>query len=216
MSDQSKNVGHASRFGNIGWAIAALLGIFTGVSLMALGFLGNLVGGLLLAGCLAGWLTLGGYWLLNKAVIDPAGDAIGRILVPAGGSTPSVAQHSNIEAMEARGQYAEAAAAYRAVITSQPQDIVACEKLGQLALRQLKDYDTALFAYRQAEHRSTEPKRKLGYAMLVAGIYRDNLKDYGKAMVELRRIVSVYPDAPNRQRLSAEVDELKALHFENQ
>jgi hypothetical protein len=52
--------------------------------------------------------------------------------------------------------------------------------------------------------------------MLVAGIYRDNLKDYGKAMVELRRIVSTYPDAPNRQRLSAEVDELKALHFEKQ
>ncbi|MFI5279982.1 MAG: tol-pal system YbgF family protein [Gemmatimonadales bacterium] len=214
MSDQSKNIGHASRFGNIGWAIAALLGIFTGFSLMALGFFGNLIGGLLLAACLAGWLTLGGYWLLNKAVIDPAGDAIGRIIVSSGSSTPSVAQHSNIETMEARGQYAEAAQAYRAVIAAAPGDLVACDKLGQLALRQLKDYETAVFAYREAEKRSIEPKRKLGYAMLIAGIYRDNFKDYGKAMVELRRIIAKYPDAPNRGRLSAEVDELKALHFE--
>ncbi|MFI5206594.1 MAG: tol-pal system YbgF family protein [Gemmatimonadales bacterium] len=216
MSDQSKNIGHASRIGNIGWAIVILLGIGTGFSLMALGFLGNLIGGLLLAGCLAGWLTLGGYWLLNKAVIDPAGNAIGRILVQSGGSTPSVAQHSNIETMEARGQYAEAARAYRAVIAAEPEDLVACDKLAQLALRQLKDYDTALFAYREAEKRTREPKRRLGYAMLIAGIYRDNLKDYGKAMVELRRIMARYPDAPNRARLSAEVDELKALHFEGQ
>jgi tetratricopeptide (TPR) repeat protein len=216
MSDQSKNIGHASRLGNIGWAIVILLGIGTGASLMALGFLGNLVGGLLLAACLAGWLTLGGYWLLHKAIVDPVGDAIGRIIVPAGSSTPSIDQHSNIESMEARGQYAEAAIAYRAVITARPDDLVACDKLAQLALRQLKDYDTALFAYRQAEHRSNEPKRKLGYALLIAGIYRDNLKDYGKAMVELRRIVSTYPDAPNRARLSAEVDELKAIHFERQ
>jgi tetratricopeptide (TPR) repeat protein len=214
MSDQSKNIGHASRIGNIGWAIVIILGIFTGFSLMALGFLGNLIGGILLAACLAGWLTLGGYWLLNKAVIDPAGDAIGRLIVSSGSSTPSVAQHSNIETMEARGQYAEAAQAYRAVIAAEPQDLVACDKLGQLALRQLKDYGTALFAYREAEKRATEPTRRLGYAMMVAGIYRDNLKDLGRAMVELRRIVAKYPDAPNRARLSAEVDELKALHFE--
>jgi tetratricopeptide (TPR) repeat protein len=82
-------------------------------------------------------------------------------------------------------------------------------------MRQLKQYDVALFAYREAEKRATEPKKQLGYAMLVAGIYRDNLKDYGKAMVELRRILARYPQAPNR-RLSAEVDELKALHFEAQ
>jgi tetratricopeptide (TPR) repeat protein len=214
MSDQSKNIGHASRVGNILWGVAILLGIGTGFSLMAWGFLGNLIGGLLLAGCLTGWLTLGGYWLLHQTVVNPVGDAIGRILVQSGSSTPSVAQHSNIETMEARGQYAEAARAYRAIIAAEPQDLVACDKLGQLALRQLKDYETALFAYREAEKRATDPKRRLGYAMMVAGIYRDNLKDLGRAMVELRRIVAKYPDAPNRARLSAEVDELKALHFE--
>ncbi len=215
MSDQSTNIGHASRVGNQIRGMAILLGIFTAVSIPVGLALGSW-SWLLLGGTVAGWFVLGFYYLMNRAFIEPVGDAIGRILVQSGGSTPSVAQHSNIETMEARGQYAQAAEAYRAVIAAEPEDLVACEKLGQLALRQLKDYGTALFAYREAEKRASEPKRRLGYAMLVAGIYRDNLKDYGRAMVELRRIVAKYPDAPNRARLSAEVDELKALHFESQ
>ncbi|MFI5279983.1 MAG: hypothetical protein ACHQU1_05780 [Gemmatimonadales bacterium] len=139
-----------------------------------------------------------------------------KVLLPDGKETPYVAQHSNIEAIEVSGRHAEAAAAYRAVILENPQDLVACEKLGQLALRQLKDFDLALQAYREAERRTGDPRRKLGYAMIVAGIYRDNLKDVGKTLVELRRIIALYPDAPNRGRLSAEVDELKAIHFETQ
>jgi tetratricopeptide (TPR) repeat protein len=137
-----------------------------------------------------------------------------RILLPTGEDTPSVNQHSSIEAMEVRGRYEEAADAYRAVIAADPGDIVACEKLGQLALRQLKQHDLALFAYREAERRSTQPRRQLGYALIIAGIYRDSLKDHGKAVVELRRILERYPDAPNADRLRAELDELKAAHFE--
>ena len=146
-------------------------------------------------------------WLVYYVLIT-------QVLLPTGDQTPSVNQHSNIEALEAKGRYAEAATAYREVIAADPADVVACEKLAQVALRQLRDYDTAIFAYREAERRTPEPKRQLGFAMLIAGIYRDNLKDYGRAMVELRRVVSQYPQAPNHARLSAEIDELKALHFE--
>jgi tetratricopeptide (TPR) repeat protein len=215
MSDQTRNVGHAARVENIVRGMAILLGIFTAISIPVGLALGSW-SWLLLGGCVAGWFVLGVYYLMNRAVIEPLGDAIGRIIVPSGSSTPSVAQHSNIEAMEARGRYAEAAEAYRGVIAADAQDLVACEKLGRLALQELKDFPLALFAYREAEKRAAEPKRRLGYALLIAGIYRDNLKDYGKAMVELRRIVARYPEAPNRARLSAEIDELKAMHFEAQ
>lgn len=213
MSDQSANVGHAFRIGNQIRGMSILLGIFTAVSVVV----GLTIGSwswLLLAGCAVGWGVLAGYYLLNRTVIEPVGDAIGRILVPTGGSTPSVAQHSQIETMEVRGEYAKAADAYEAIIAGSPDDIVACEKLGQLALRHLKDYERAIRAYRAAEQRHEEPRRKLGYAILVAGIYRDNLEDNGKAIVELRRILARYPDAPNTDRLRAELDELKARHFE--
>ncbi|MBI1723193.1 MAG: hypothetical protein HYR48_04720 [Gemmatimonadetes bacterium] len=163
---------------------------------------------------LFGWVFVGVYGLVRVALADRSASSVGRILVPSGSSTPSVNQHSNIEAMEARGELAKAADAYRAVIAAEPQDMVACEKLAQLALRELKDYHLALFAYREAEKRSTEPKRQLGYAILVAGIYRDNLKDYGRAVVELRRLLDRYPEAPNADALRSEIEELKAHLFE--
>lgn len=137
-----------------------------------------------------------------------------RILLPDGASTPSVNQHSNISTMVIRGQFADAAEAYKQAILADPNDIVACEHLGQLALRDMKDYPTAVQAYREAEKRSLEPKRQLGYAILIAGIYRDDLKDNGKAMSEIGRILSRYPDAPNAQRLRAELEDMKTSHFE--
>ncbi len=137
-----------------------------------------------------------------------------QLFVAKGGSTPYVPQHSNIQALVAKGAYAEAARAYRAEIAAHPQDVVACEQLAQLALGELKDWETALFALRAAEQRSSEPRRRAGYALLAANVYRDNLKDYGKTMVELRRILARYPDVPNAAALRAEIDELKAMHFE--
>jgi tetratricopeptide (TPR) repeat protein len=149
------------------------------------------------------WVCWGAYYIL-----------VTRILLPDGASTPSVNQHSNISTMVIRGQFAEAAAAYKEAILANPLDTVACEQLGQLALRDMKDFPTAIEAYREAEQRANEPKRRLGYAILIAGIYRDNLKDTGKAMGELRRILSLYPDTPNAPQLRAELEELKATHFE--
>ena len=53
-----------------------------------------------------------------------------------------------------------------------------------------------------------------GFALLAANIYRDDLKDYGRALVELRRILARYPEVPNAARLRAEIEELKTIHFE--
>lgn len=149
------------------------------------------------------WIGWGAYYIL-----------ITRVFLPDGASTPSVHQHSNIETMEVRGEYQKAAAAYRQVIVDEPTDVVACEKLGQLAMRQLKDFDTAIWAFRQAEERIVEPRRKLGYALIVAGILRDNLHDNGKAIVELRKVLEKYPAAPNANQLRTELEALKSRHFE--
>lgn len=150
----------------------------------------------------AGWII---YYVLLTQVLDPSGS-----------STPSVDQHSNIAAMAVRGETAKAAEAYRAAIAADPDDIVACEQLAQLALRELKDYDLAAQAYREAERRSQQPRRQLGYAMLVAAVYRDYVQDAGRTMVELSRILAKYPDAPNAPALRTELDEIKAQHFHGQ
>lgn len=180
---------------------------------------------IILAGAITG--LLGGGWipLMIAAVFVPAllflallhATALERgsqIFIAKGKSTPYVPQHSEIQALVARGRYTEAAEAYKAAIAADPADLVACEQLTQLALRELKDYELALFALRTAEQSAGDDRRRTGYALLVANIYRDNLKDYGRTMVELRRILARYPGVPNADALRSEIDELKAMLFE--
>ncbi len=163
---------------------------------------------------LLGWLFVLVYGAVDGLVLRKGGGVIGALTLPSGASTPSVNQHSNIAAMVARGRFAEAAEAYRSAIAADPTDVVACEQLAQLALRELNDYALALFAAREGERRVPDARRQAGFALLAANICRDNLKDYGRAIVELRRILASYPDVPNAARLRAEIRELKAMHFE--
>ena len=161
------------------------------------------------------WLVFGALQVMRKVVIDNAGKAAGHILMPSGGSTPPAKGLSHIEAMVARGDLAKAAEAYRAEILADPADLGSCERLATLAQRDLRDYDLAAWAYRQAEQRAESPGRKFGFGLLVAGIYRDNLKDHGKTVVELRRLVQTYPNAPRLDALRSEIDELKAGLFDD-
>lgn len=162
-----------------------------------------------------GWLAFGAYQIMRVVVIDNAGNAVEHVLLPSGSSTPPAKGLSHIEAMVARGDLAKAAEAYRAEILADPADLGSCERLATLAQRDLRDYDLAAWAYRQAERRADTPGRKFGFGLLVAGIYRDNLKDHGRTVVELRRLVQLYPDAPRLDSLRAEIDELKAGLFDD-
>jgi tetratricopeptide (TPR) repeat protein len=168
-----------------------------------------------LLAALMGWAFVLVYGVVEAGVLHRGASAVASLTLPSGSSTPSVNQHSNIQALVAKGAYVQAAEAYRQVIAAQPDDLVACEQLTQLALRELKDYELALFALHTAEQRASDDRRRAGLALLAANVYRDNLKDYGKTMVELRRILARYPDVPNADALRSEIDELKAMHFED-
>jgi len=153
----------------------------------------------LLVGCALVWAG----WLVRIVLLT-------QVLDPHGDSTPSVNQHSQIATMAVRGEHARAAAAYRDAIAADPRDVVACEHLALLAQRELKDYDLAIWALREAERRSPDARRRRGYAMRIAGLYREELADGHRTMVELRRILSLYPDVPSAPALRAELARLKA------
>jgi len=150
------------------------------------------------------WIGWGFYYVLLTRVLDPRGE-----------DTPYINQHSGIQAMVMRGEYEKAAQAYRDVITTDPADRVACEQLALLALQELKDYETAVFAYREAEKRHTAPGKKLTFGMMAAETLRDRIRDPGRAVVELRRLLATYPDASNAAALKSELEQLKAYLFEN-
>jgi len=145
-------------------------------------------------------------WALHYVLVT-------RVLWPTGESTPGDKSLSHIDAMVARGDYAGAAAAYNREMLADPADYWSCERLAMLARGQLKEPELALRALRQAEQRVPEPRRKAGYALLALGVLRDDLRDEGRAIVELRRILATYPGIPNAGALRAELDQLKAERF---
>lgn len=173
----------------------------------------GIVAVLMFAGCLAAWLVFGVYSVVYGVGGQKAADAIGKVLMPSGSSTPSVDQHSDIETMAIRGQYDKAAAAYRAAIAANPADLVACEKLGQMAMRDMKDYRLAVFAYREAEKRAPSEKSKLAFGVIVAELYRDKLGEPQRAVVELSRLIASYPDQPHIPALREELDLIKSHLF---
>ena len=136
-----------------------------------------------------------------------------RVLMPTGESTPGDKPLSHIEAMTARGDYARAADAYRAEIAGDPADYLSCERLALLARAHLGDRELALSMYREAERRVTVPRRKCGYAVQALGVLRDDLKDAGRAVVEIRRILATYPEVPNAAALQRDLDHLRSEHF---
>jgi len=136
-----------------------------------------------------------------------------RVLMPTGDSTPGDKPLSHIEAMAARGDYRGAAEAYRGEIAADPADYWSCERLALLARAHLADPEAAVGAFREAERRVPEPRRKAGYALMAAGVLRDDLGDTGRAITELRRVLATYPGLPNAAALRAELEELRARHF---
>ena len=136
-----------------------------------------------------------------------------RVLWPTGDSTPGDKPLSHIEAMVARGDYQGAATAYDREIAADPTDYWSCERLAMLARAQLQEPELAVRTLRQAEQRVPEPRRKAGYALLALGVLRDDLRDPGRAMVEMRRILATYPDIPNAGALRAELEQMKAERF---
>jgi tetratricopeptide (TPR) repeat protein len=136
-----------------------------------------------------------------------------RVLMPTGDSTPGDKPLSHIDAMVARGDYQGAATAYDREIQADAADFWSCERLAMLARSHLKDPELAVRALRQAEQRVPEPRRRAGYALLALGVIRDDLRDQGRAIVELRRILTTYPGIPNADALRVELDQMKAERF---
>lgn len=152
----------------------------------------------LLVLCAAGWTGWFVYYVLLTRVIDPHGD-----------ETPYVNQHSEIQSLVMRGEYARAARAYQDVIAADPADVLACEQLVQLARTELKDPQLALWASREAERRHTHQGRKLAFGMIAFELYHRDIGDPRRAAAELQRLLRSYPDAPNAAALRRELEYLK-------
>jgi tetratricopeptide (TPR) repeat protein len=180
-------------------AIRALL--VAGAVLVAIGLLGGALPGV---GDFFGLFVPGGLFLLVVAggvfvAQRTAGEALARLLTnlygASGATTPAPKGYSAIEALVARGAYADAAAAYRAEITREPRDVEARVRLAELLLSRLDAPAEAAALYAEARDLAADQNRRIGLTLRLVDIQRDRLKDRGRAIVELRRLVDSYPNS---------------------
>jgi hypothetical protein len=112
------------------------------------------------------------------------------------GGTPYEEQFSYQEALAARGDVAAALESYEAVISERPDAVTPRLKAAELYARKGRDPRRAAELLREARALPGVTPRDALYASLrLVDLYEGPLGEMGRALVELRRLVELYPDS---------------------
>ncbi|HEY8198019.1 MAG TPA: hypothetical protein VIG04_13640 [Gemmatimonadales bacterium] len=185
----------------LAWTVIAVLLTLTGADPRAL----QLVGAL--------WaiygLTVGFLSGILEPVIDGFFHAVsnfGIVRVGAG--------YSGIETLAARGHLQAAADAYAERARNKPQRVEATLRRAALLAGPLSQAETAAIELDNLRAGGPLPPRddfRVGLALVE--LYEQDLKDPGRAMAELRRLIDRYPTAQGARRLRVALAGLKAERF---
>lgn len=160
-------------------------------------------------------LLVGAFWAIygliagfTTGVLEPVIDGLALALQNVGLMRAGQG-YSGIETLAARGHLAEAAEAYRERAQSPIDRVEATVRRAGLLAGPLGQPETALVELQALrEHRLTgDADLRVGVALV--DIYERRLADPGRAMVELRRLIDLYPDRRATLRLRRELAILK-------
>jgi hypothetical protein len=183
------------------WTVIAVLLTLTGADPRAL----QLVGAL--------WaiygLTVGFLSGILEPVIDGFFHLVSNVgIVRVGGG------YSGIETLAARGHLQAAADAYAERARNKPQRVEATLRRAALLAGSLGQPETAAIELDNLRAGGPLPPRddfRVGLALVE--LYEQDLKDPGRAMAELRRLIDRYPTAQGARRLRVALAGLKAERF---
>ena len=134
-------------------------------------------------------LILGARWGLEQFA-----RGAGAILLPSGKSTPTARQYSEQEALVVRGQFVEAADAYRAIAEDEPANIEVHMRLGALLATHCSDPVGAEFTYRAVRRLSPTPHQDLAASNALIELYQRN-GEPAKVTAELMRLSRQYGES---------------------
>lgn len=129
---------------------------------------------------------------LGRALLDGSGNTAQMIYMPkAAGSYANT--HSNIDALEAVGNYAGAVDAWEKVAIAQPGNHWPLMRAGELYLRLLNEPALALERFRAAQEVSgINTEHHIYVSQKIVDLYLGPLNDHGRALVELSKFVHVH------------------------
>jgi nitrogen fixation protein FixH len=160
-------------------------------------------------------LLVGAFWAIyglisgfTIGVLEPVIEGLAEALQSVG-LTRAGGGYSAIETLVARGHLAEAAEAYRERAQQPADRVEATVRRAALLAGPLGQPETALVELQALrEHRLTaDADLRVGVALV--DVYERRLAEPGRAMVELRRLIDLYPDRRATLRLRRELAILK-------
>ncbi len=158
---------------------------------------------------------------LGAAAGFAAGKTIGALLLGAAGrSAESIYMprasgtyantHSNIDTLEARGDYRGAVAAWEVVAVAEPANPWPLIRAGELYARVLNEPELAVERFRVArDTRGITPEHHRYATQKLVDLYLGPLNDEGRALVELRRLVELHTDSREAEGARVAIKRLK-------
>lgn len=148
--------------------------------------------------------------LLGVMVIDGAGRSARAIHAP-GGAGGYKHTYSEIDALEAKGAFLAAAEAWDDAARDAPSDAWPLIRAGEIRWRRLDDAPSALERFSRARERGERtPDLQLFAAQKVIDLYLGPLRDEGRAMVELRRLIERHPASREAEFARAALRRIKS------
>jgi hypothetical protein len=188
LENRTTRLAHSGLMQTVG---GAALGAFFAILLQAAGigpraplWLAALVGAVVFGTLFAG---------VTRALFSASGALAQQLTMPAAEGTYAP-QYSHIQALEVREKYAEALAAWMAVAKELPGNPSPLLRAADLQLRHLHDAPAAMELYDQARRLPGIRDEHVQYAsQKIIDIHLAAGGDAGRAMVELRRFVTMFP-----------------------
>jgi hypothetical protein len=146
---------------------------------------------------------------VGLVVLGSSGRVAQSVYMPAAAGTYA-RTHSNIDAMEAKGDYRSAVAAWEAVSVAEPGNPWPLIRAGELYLRELGEPGMALDRFRHAsEVPGITPEQHRYASQKVIDLYLGPLVNEGRAMAEMRRLIDRHPGTREAEGARAALQRLK-------
>jgi hypothetical protein len=145
-------------------------------------------------------------------VLEPVIDGLFHLLINVGLMRVG-GGYSAIETLEVRGQHQAAALAYAERARNPAERVEATLRRSVLLAGPLQEPGTAALELDALRDRPLSGRDDFRVGLALVNLYEHRLKDPGRAMGELRRLIDRYPTARGARRLRAALGELKAQHY---